>query len=93
MEHWLSANWWFLLTILVIVIGAYFRFDANEKRLDKHVDPENPAPHPNCPVHTTQFRDMGNTLEKIDKRLETLDKRIYGYMRSNGYRENAEAEE
>jgi hypothetical protein len=87
MQQWLLTNWWIILSIMSAMSIAYYRINEMEKKQDKHLDPSNSSPHPACPVHSEKFGELFKTLMNIDKRLETLDERIYDFMRSNGYKD------
>jgi hypothetical protein len=87
MELWLANNWYWLLSIAGLFFVAYWRLDKVEKDLESHLDKENKAPHPACPVHGVKFDELINAITEVKNTVRLLDTRIYDFMRSNGYHE------
>jgi len=85
MEQWLAENWYHILIIVALASIAFWRIYILEITLGDHLNRENKSPHPSCPVHTEKFAQVIKTIESIDKRIATLDNRIYSFMRMNGF--------
>lgn len=90
MEAWLAGNWYWLLSIAGLFFVAYWRLGKVETDLKEHLDKENKAPHPACPVHSSKFDDLIDALNDIKESVKLLDARIFTFMRSNGYRDKPE---
>jgi hypothetical protein len=85
MEAWLAANWYWLLSIAGLFFIAYWRLGNVEKLVSEHIDKNNKAPHPACPVHSTKFDELMQAMADIKESVKLLDTRIYDFMRTNGY--------
>ena len=85
MDKWLLANLAWFVSVVVVASIAYWRLGNLEKDVKEHLDKENTAPHPACPVHSTKFDELVRAMEEIKGGLKMLDNRIYDFMRSNGY--------
>jgi len=90
MEAWLADNWYWLLSIAGLFFVAYWRLGKVEKDLAEHMDKNNTAPHPACPVHATKFDELISAMSEVKQNLKLLDNRIYEFMRSNGYHKELE---
>jgi hypothetical protein len=85
MEKWLAENWYWVLSVAGLFFVAYWRLDKVEKDLDAHLNKDNKAPHPACPVHGVKFDELILAITEVKSSVKTLDARIYDFMRSNGY--------
>ena len=90
MESWLAENWYYLISIVAVSIVAFWRLHVVEKDLEEHLNRNNPAPHPACPVHSTRFDELMCAIKELKDSVRLLDMRIYDFMRSNGYRKPEE---
>jgi hypothetical protein len=91
MEGWLASNWYLLLTIIGLVFVGYWRLGKVENDLKDHLDKDNKAPHPACPVHGVKFDELISAISDVRATVKLLDTRIYDFMRSNGYKDRAES--
>lgn len=85
MEAWLAGNWYWLLSITGLFFIAYWRLGKVEKDLSDHMDKNNKAPHPDCPVHSVKFNELIAAIADVKDTVKLLDTRIYDFMRANGY--------
>jgi hypothetical protein len=85
MEKWLADNWYWFLSIVGAMFVAYWRIGKLEDDVKEHLDKDNSAPHPACPVHGVKFNELISSITEVKNSVAKLDNRIYEFMRSNGY--------
>lgn len=69
MEHWLVTNWWQLGILGVILVSSYVQVNNSKKKLDEHCDTKNPAPHPNCLIHSATLADIRDSVKRIEDHI------------------------
>lgn len=48
---------------------------STKNKFDDHT--KDTSPHKNCPVHSSVLDNINHTVNKIDKRLDVLDRRLF----------------
>lgn len=65
-EEFIAKNWWYVGTLIVLGASNVITFRRASSDLAKHLDPNNPAPHPNCPVHSALLNEIRDSVKRIE---------------------------